>query len=789
MTTGTAALVGGMYLSSWLLAPSCKHIALAGLALTLTIGGFVVQWLGLRGLHWSVSVAQVGAVCIMTALRSWRKYARTAAIEAEGAQDDPASEIAAEAPEIVRLSLVELAERAGLRDVLHDGASMQPEAVLARAIAVIKDHVANNRTVHADWGVFWLLHYAGVHLRDDLAGAALVRDGLAEYLDDLDLFTDGLTDTDADTDLDTRPQLIEATIANNTLRVAALLASGATPDERDFRGRTALHYASQLGHSGVLLLLMQHDQVRLDARDSSGYTALDLAAGGIAASLLLFHGAEDTSAVQRRLHSGSIHAAVWRGSKRAVVRLLQLHPHCVHERDEDGNTPLHGAGAAGMARVLLLHGARVQEPGQRGETALHCAARTGRVCVLEVLLAAGADVRTECAAGMTPFNRAVQAGNSRVLEVLIRHGGGVVDRDGALLRAAAASGSAETVEFVIRRAEGDVHSVCAATADTPLHVASSPQAAKALLDHGADIAAVNRTRQTSLHCAASRGPAATVALLLPRGAAIDARNLIGDTPLHCAASAGHPAAVTTLLAHGATVDATNTDIETPLHRAAQEGHRDVLILLLASGASVHATSHPRKTALHMASRSGHAPCVQLLLHHGSALHATDITVQTSLHMAASWGHAAAAEVLLSHGADVAAEDEHARSPLHLAAEDGHVDVVRMLLRRGAGVAARDEWARTPLHAAAEGGHVEAVVVLLEGGASHAVVDARAMTPLHGAARRGRVQVVRVLLGAGADVGARSYWRETAVMLAEREGHAETVQVMVEWGAVSGGVVV
>ncbi|KAK0732116.1 hypothetical protein B0H67DRAFT_549738 [Lasiosphaeris hirsuta] len=37
----------------------------------LSICGFVVQFTGLRGMHWSASVAQLGAIIIMTSLRAW----------------------------------------------------------------------------------------------------------------------------------------------------------------------------------------------------------------------------------------------------------------------------------------------------------------------------------------------------------------------------------------------------------------------------------------------------------------------------------------------------------------------------------------------------------------------------------------------------------------------------------------------------------------------------------------------------------------------------------------------
>lgn len=737
----------------------------------LTLAGLTAQWLSLRDLHWSASVAQASAVCTMTLIRTQRGYNRRTAAAATKPTIDPAID----SPSPARLTLAQLADRAGLRATLTDAA----EVLLARGIAAIDEHTAHGRTMHADWCLFWLLHYAG----DPRVDGDLVRERLAAHIDDLDVQMGG-TPPERDVDLEMRASLTAASIANNAPLVASLLASGAHPAERDFRGRTALHYAAELGHVGVLLRLLQHDQSYIDARDSAGCTAGQLAAGAVTQNALLFYGCVERPSECRE----GVHAAVWRGAKSAVALVLQRDAEAVHERDQHGDVPLHtavAAGGVGVVQVLRRCGADVDVRGARGETALYRAVVIGNVRVLRVLLAAGADAECVCEAGKTPLVKAVEAGSAGVVSVLVGHIGAVLDSDGALMRAAAASGSAEVVLFIIRHAAGDVHSACPRTGETPLHVASSPQAALALLTHGADIAATTRTRQTPLHLAASRGAAAVIALLISHGAAKDARNLIGETAVHSAAAAGHPAAVTALLAHGAIVDATNIDIETPLHRASQEGHADVITVLLASGASVHAVSHPRKTALHMASRGGHAMCLELLLRHGSTLHARDITGQTALHMAASYGHIAALEVLLARATDVAATDEHARTPLHLAAEDAHRAAVKALLRRGGAVAAVDEWGQTPLHGAAAGGHVATMQVLVEGGASHAAVDSDAMTPLHLAARAGRVPAVRALLMVGADPEARSYWGETPVQLAQRGGRGEVVRVLVEWSAERG----
>ena len=45
--------------------------AIATVGAAISIFGFIVQFTGLRGMHWSVSVTQLGAIIIMTSLRAW----------------------------------------------------------------------------------------------------------------------------------------------------------------------------------------------------------------------------------------------------------------------------------------------------------------------------------------------------------------------------------------------------------------------------------------------------------------------------------------------------------------------------------------------------------------------------------------------------------------------------------------------------------------------------------------------------------------------------------------------
>ena len=57
---------------------------------------------------------------------------------------------------------------------------------------------------------------------------------------------------------------------------------------------------------------------------------------------------------------------------------------------------------------------------------------------------------------------------------------------------------------------------------------------KPLLEHDADIHAVDENNNTPLHAAAGKGYSDTVALLIERKAEVNAKNLAGVTPLHSA---------------------------------------------------------------------------------------------------------------------------------------------------------------------------------------------------------------------------------------------------------------
>jgi len=166
--------------------------------------------------------------------------------------------------------------------------------------------------------------------------------------------------------------------------------------------------------------------------------------------------------------------------------------------------------------------------------------------------------------------------------------------------------------------------------DTPLHAAAAAHRRdmlKALLQEGANVAAVNRRGATPLHYAADGGPdspasnpkaqSETISLLMDAGAKPDAFDKSGVAPLHRAVRNRCAAAVDCLLQKGAAVSLKNKSGSTPLHLAVQNTgksgsasheakalQQEIIKLLLRAGANPKDRDRRGKTVLESANGAG-----------------------------------------------------------------------------------------------------------------------------------------------------------------------------------------
>lgn len=203
------------------------------------------------------------------------------------------------------------------------------------------------------------------------------------------------------------------------------------------------------------------------------------------------------------------------------------------------------------------------------------------------------------------------------------------------------------------------------------------------------ITALDRFRRTPLHWACRGVHFPVVEYLLEMGADVNAGDMNGIQPLHSAASRGHAASVALLIDNGAAVDGrSDLDGGTPLHYAAENGHEDVVDLLLARGAPIAARDISERTALHVAAWKGRGEvldrlCDGMLAAGRANLDLQDFDGCTPLQLACTGGQTDAVRTLVARGADLDVRNAVGKSAFNLAAEGGFAQIAEFLASMGA----------------------------------------------------------------------------------------------------------
>ena len=200
---------------------------------------------------------------------------------------------------------------------------------------------------------------------------------------------------------------------------------------------------------------------------------------------------------------------------------------------------------------------------------------------------------------------------------------------------------------------------------TELHWAAETDdidAAKRLLDAGADIEAKTAWGATPLDWAATMGSAGVGDLLIARGAS-------GFT-LIVAAGLGRLDEVKSIVTSG-------VDLIAHRRRGAPESPNDDW-----PADSAHILRDVLSDAMYAAARNGHTQVVEYLLDHGAAIDAKGVFGATALHWAAINGHRNVIELLLTRGASLEIRDARFNStPEGWALEGGHIELAKFLERR------------------------------------------------------------------------------------------------------------
>jgi ankyrin repeat protein len=399
-------------------------------------------------------------------------------------------------------------------------------------------------------------------------------------------------------------------------------------------------------------------------------------------------------------------------------------------RDRYGVTPLYLASVNGnveMIRRLLDAGVDPDTVDPGGETALMTAARTGAVAPLRLLLERGATVDArEPEFQQTALMIAVRENHLSAVDLLIK-AGAVVNaqtRNGpmpAFVPPCKGTGCGSEGVGINRGGLPDRGRRAEVKGGmTPLLYAARDgrvEAARMLVDAGADLESGDGNGIRPLLMAALNGQIGVARLLVEKGANVNADDFWGRSPLWAAVEYRN-------------LDMNNNDQDAPTDNGVDRApFLDLIRLLIDKGANVNARTRevppPRRwlyslndvswvdftgqTPFVRAAFSGDTTTMRLLVQRGADPNLPTLAGTTPLMAAAGVGWVVAqtytesvearidaVALCLELGADVNATNSMGLTALLGAVNRGSNDIIELLVKRGARLDIKDKEGRTPL---------------------------------------------------------------------------------------------
>ena len=192
----------------------------------------------------------------------------------------------------------------------------------------------------------------------------------------------------------------------------------------------------------------------------------------------------------------------------------------------------------------------------------------------------------------------------------------------------------------------------------------SLKVARSLLDHGADVNAVNYQGETALHLSIRKRQNSLTQLLLARGAGVVLKDGNQAAPLTLAS--GDKEIVQILLKHDLQRQAQCGILDDAMRKAAFNGHLSSLEILLAKSSEEPHPDPEGRNLLHISAHAGSRNCLHYLKDRGFDLGALDKQKRTCLHSAAAGSRPESRGIIkyvLEQGLDPSQSDVDGWTPL------------------------------------------------------------------------------------------------------------------------------
>ncbi|VUC33678.1 unnamed protein product [Clonostachys rosea] len=500
---------------------------------------------------------------------------------------------------------------------------------------------------------------------------------------------------------------------------------GGFPDlDKQVQSASLLHVATSHGTYDVVKTLLETGKFRLDESDYDKHTPLCIAARHgrhEMVKLFLEHGAN----AMTEDYGGFTPLSLAAGHN----HLRRSRYHYIRTYDE---------GFLETARLLLQHGVEVEHRDREGRTALYHAAHEGDCQMVELLASYGANptARVSSSGRTALHTSSLSIGRLDITELLVRLGADAtaIDNKGqsALWMTKGAKEPAPVAKLLLdsgARMEADCDG------ETPLHsagIVGSPKLVELLVEHGADVNAVNLLGATPYHVAVKHAaPSEVIKFLIEHGADANMTGKIGRHALLYAVRTATTDTIRVVLENmnGADLKFTMAQQDSILHEVIKRGSQEVIDLIIQFGGHKGFLAQDGKGRFHLGAITGDIALMQSVLNRGGSINDRDKLGRTALVVAILVGATVSIDWLLEKGASANARDKERCTPLLHATERKATVLVGTLLKYGARVGQGDIHGQTPLHIASKSGEIQIIRMLLEAGADIWDSDDTGRTPV------------------------------------------------------------